>query len=72
MIDNIRTESTRYMPFGSHSLFMLSILESVIVELFLRRTKDRSPRLASECPGMPYFTGFLTNVSVRISLQYTP
>jgi len=38
----------------------------------LRRTKNRSPLRAFECPGVPYFTGFLTNVSVRISLQYTP
>ena len=38
----------------------------------LRRTKDCSPLRAFECPGMPYFTGFLTNVGVRISLEYTP
>ena len=42
------------------------------VERFLRRTKDCSPLRAFECPGMPYFTGFLTNVGVRISLEYTP
>ena len=38
----------------------------------LRRTKDCSPLRAFECPGMPYFTGLLTNVGVRISLEYTP
>lgn len=38
----------------------------------LRRTKNCSPLRAFECPGMPYFTGFLTNVGVRISLEYTP
>ena len=41
-------------------------------DLLLRRTKDCSPLRAFECPGMPYFTGFLTNVGVRISLEYTP
>ena len=40
--------------------------------LSLRRTKDCSPLRAFECLGMPYFTGFLTNVGVRISLEYTP
>ncbi len=46
-------------------------LEKVIVELLLRRTKGCSLLRAFEFPGVPYFTGFLTNVSAHIFFQYT-
>ena len=38
----------------------------------LRSAKKRSPLEPLGTPGVPYFTGFLTFLSVRISLQNTP
>ena len=38
----------------------------------LRSAKKRSPLAPFDTPGVPYFTGFLTFLSVRISLQNTP
>ena len=38
----------------------------------LRSAKKRSPLEPLNTPGAPYFTGFLTFLSVRISLQNTP
>ena len=38
----------------------------------LRSAKKRSPLMPFGTPGVPYFTGFLTFLSVRISLQNTP
>mgnify|MGYP004675572671 FL=1 len=40
--------------------------------LSLRSAKKRSPLEPINTPGAPYFTGFLTFLSVRISLQNTP
>ena len=40
--------------------------------LSLRSAKKRSPLMPFGTPGVPYFTGFLTFLSVRISLQNTP
>ena len=38
----------------------------------LGSAKKRLPLMPFDTPGVPYFTGFLTFLSVRISLQNTP
>ena len=68
---NEKTPETLDFTWFSGGVF--GVLEVIRTpDLPLRSAQKRSPLRPFDTPGVPYFTGFLTILSVRISLQNTP